>query len=181
MASLKERQQLRDSVNAKDKKVKELEVRISTLKCGVFVLIALTIGMFLGGWLKSAPAPVEPRPVIHVIPFNSVERLDLRGHAARSFSLEWMQNVAIKITAQCQDCYENSLKIIVLDEHNYRKFEAGEFYDPIGILVSTETYEFYGALDRGRYYAVLQNTSDLDPIVVNVEAKLSYTPDNLSH
>jgi hypothetical protein len=178
-ASLKERKQLIDEKNAELKKCKEKADKFKrrvTIVVAVVVVIGLS-AVVLYARLKLAPNPPASTetPVTCVIPFEPEERFGANGHAARDFSIEERRNVTIDVSAECQDCIDGSLTILLLDESNYRKLEAGLICDSIGISVDTGTFAFSGSLDRGRYYVVIQNSSlSSDVVVVKVNASLSY-------
>jgi hypothetical protein len=76
--------------------------------------------------------------------------------------------------AECKNYVEGSLRISLLDEYNYRLLESGQPHDEIDTIGAT-SYLATRALDRGHYYIVLQNTSEIQEIVVKVKASLSYT------
>jgi hypothetical protein len=180
---LKERQQSLD----KKKNAAELDkLRKSLLKLRIVVIIAISAGLLYLGLRNSRkpgpdPTPDENIPVTIPIQFNSEELIGPNEHTVRDFFIEWRQRVTINIFAECQNCMDESLYIYVLDEDNYRKFEGGEFYDSIENVVDPRSYVFSGHLDRGRYYAILQNTAS-QGIVVNVtKASLSYKKEKSSH
>lgn len=71
------------------------------------------------------------------------------------------------------------MRISLLDEYNYRMLELGEHYDEID-TIGARSYSFSGALDSGHYFIIIQNTSDIQEIVIKVTANLSYEQDDPS-
>jgi hypothetical protein len=175
-ALLKERQQsLEKKKNAADLN----QLRKSNLRLWIVMIIAMASGLLYLGMRNNRKSEPETEaekttPVTTPIPFKSEELLGPNEHTVRDFFIEWRQRVTIDIFAECQNCFDESLYIYVLDEDNYRKFEGGEFYDSIGYVVVHSSYIFSDHLDRGRYYAILQNTSSQELVVNVIRADLSF-------
>jgi hypothetical protein len=174
VAALKERKALTDKKNAEIKKLRTnvFRLRLIMTMAGSAVLLYLIVS----NNRKSGPEPGQDpsAPVTITLPFDPEERIEPESYLARDFYVESPQNVTIKIIAECTDCIENYLRIFVLNEDNYRRFELGQLNYPIDVIVDTGSYIFSDSLDRGRYYAILHNISTIQAIVVKAKASVSY-------
>ncbi|HEX5080845.1 MAG TPA: hypothetical protein VFY40_02275 [Blastocatellia bacterium] len=131
------------------------------------------------------PHPYEkaPEPKITIkrpISFNSEERLAPGEAVSGDFFMEEYRRATIDVRAECKDYVEGSLRISLLDGYNYRVFESGQPYDVID-TIGANFYNFSNGLERGLYFIVIQNTSDVQEIVIKVHAILSYEVDNPSY
>jgi len=183
MAALKERKELIDKHNAELKKSKAEEA--AKWKFRIKVAVAITIGLSVAARIimrdtPPNPPPVNETPVTRVTLFDSEVRLEVDENIEADFSIEERRNVIINVSAECHSCFYPSLAIYLLDEDNYRRFEAREPYDQIG-GVDADSYCFNDPLDSGHYYVVLQNTSDSEEIVINIKASLIYKQENPGH
>jgi hypothetical protein len=177
VAALKERKELTDKNNTEikklNKKIGRLHVIIGMLM--VFGLLGLVVIIQQSQHYEKVP---EPRITINrPISFNSEERLAPGQAVTGDFFMEEYRRVTIKVMAECKDCVEGSLRISLLDEYSYRMFESGQFCDVID-TIGANSYNFSDGLERGLYFIVIQNTSDVQEIVIKVNAGLSYEVDN---
>jgi hypothetical protein len=180
VAALKERKVLTDKKNAEIKKLKKNVFRlrlIMTMAGSVFLLYLIVSNNRKSG---PEPGPGPNAPVTISLPFDPEERIGPENHIVRDFYIESRQNVTIKIIAECLDCIDNYLRIFVLNEDNYRRFELGQLNYPIDVIVDTGSYIFSDYLDSGRYYAILRNISNIQAIAVKAEASVSYKRDDPS-
>lgn len=183
IAALKERKALTDK---KDAEIKKLNKRIGKLHFTIGMILAVVI-LLCGRWkyiqpvIDDGPEPCEAQKITITRPisFNSEERLAPGEWVTGDFPMEEYRRVTINVMAECKDYVEESLRISLLDEYNFWMFESDQHYDEID-TIGARSYSFSGGLDRGRYFIVLQNTSDIQEIVIKVNASLSYEQDDPS-
>jgi hypothetical protein len=177
IAALKERKELTEK---KDAEIKKLNKKIGNLRLFIgmlmaFVLVSLVIIVQLPQRYEKLPDPKIT--ITRPISFNSEERLAPGQAVQGDFFMEEYRRVTINVMAECKDYVEGSLRISLLDEYSYRMFESDQSYGVID-TIGANFYNFDGGLERGLYFVVIQNTSDVQEIVIKVRASLKYDVDN---
>jgi hypothetical protein len=177
IAALKERKELTDKNNAEIKKLNKKIGRLRLVIGMILIFVTLCLVVIVQQSQRYVKVPEPTITIKRPISFNSEESLAPGQAVAGSFFMEEYRRVTINVMAECKDYVEGSLRIDLLDEYNYRMFEIGQPCEVID-TVGANSYHFNNGLERGRYFIIIQNTSDVQEIVIKVNAGLSYEVDN---
>jgi hypothetical protein len=103
-------------------------------------------------------------------------QLEPEGHVlAKNFSVKGQSmGVDIKVSAECENCDDRDLAMVLLNDRNYEMFELKQHYDPIYEEVDRELFGFDGDLEEGDYHIVFQNNSNRRWVIVNIDVDVHY-------
>jgi len=140
--------------------------------------ICISIAMALGAYVvylkienKSLREPPNP-PNERV----GLMQLEPNGHVvAKNFSVKGQSvGIDIKVSAECENCDDSDLAMMLLNDLNYERFELNRHYDPIYEEVDRELFGFDGDLEEGDYHIVFQNNSNSRWVIVNIGVDVHY-------
>lgn len=161
-------------------KCKELKVNIINLKIGI--TISVSVGLALGGYvyqLKSLIETLRPHGKVEIAKPDPTDHQGQIGPnqyiEVRCFSIQEPQReVAIPVSAECSNCIDKSLTMLILNEYNFRRFERQLDYTPRYQEFEIEKFGFDDKLERGRYYIVFHNSSMSSSILVKIGVDVNY-------
>jgi hypothetical protein len=164
---LEEKQKLSDQS-------KERGVTIFNLR--IVVTISVSIGLALSAWVVELKRTNPPIPNPPPIPQPERRVLGPNNYlVAKDFSVEGqLRDVNIRVSAECNDCSDKSLAMLLLNEINYQRFKFRMNYEPRHEGFGLEEFGFDGILERDHYYVVFYNTSLSRSVSLIVDVDVRY-------
>ncbi|HEU0174000.1 MAG TPA: hypothetical protein VFV58_07030 [Blastocatellia bacterium] len=154
-----------------NEKCKELKAKVTHLRFGI--VICVFIGLALWGYvihLRSVYGSLQISPNRPIAQLDQTQLGPDEYLVAKVFSVEGQPgDVNIGVSAECQNCDDKALAMLLLNDSNYQRFERRLNYEPSYEVIDIKKFGFDGNLEKGHYYIVFHNTSINRSVLVKID------------